>query len=237
MRKRLQAVAFLLLLSPPGARACGFGEMPTPCGQADAESDAKWMLKRVVMAVDADKAKALQEFAKGEGGFRTEDTYVFCVGPDGVMSAHPNAVLQGQDVHDLHDSTGNYFIASMMKNAKPGVVQRISYLFPRPGSTKAEQKTTFYTRAGDQMCGVGVYGAEDSAAAPEPSPGERVTQLRQRLSGEVPAGMKSDWDAFLQALDDQNGAQEATLAKVREHLSAVGAVLASSGHAAAPANP
>jgi len=74
----------------------------------------------VVAAVESDKAKAMGEFTRGENGFRTVDTYVFCVGANGVMTAHPNPILQGQDVHDLHDETGNYFIATMLKNAKPG---------------------------------------------------------------------------------------------------------------------
>ncbi len=70
-------------------------------------------------------------------GFRTQDTYVFCIGPDGVMSAHPSALLQGHDVRDLHDQTGNYFIAAMLKMAVAGEVLDMRYLFRRPGSTIA----------------------------------------------------------------------------------------------------
>ena len=48
--------------------------MPTG-GTAD---EAKAMLMKAVAAVKADKAKALDMFNKGEGGFLDRDLYVFC---------------------------------------------------------------------------------------------------------------------------------------------------------------
>jgi hypothetical protein len=44
-------------------------------GTAD---EAKAMLMKAVAAVKADKAKALDMFNKGEGGFLDRDLYVFC---------------------------------------------------------------------------------------------------------------------------------------------------------------
>jgi len=44
-------------------------------GTAD---EAKAMLMKAIAAVKADKAKALDMFNKGEGGFRDRDLYVFC---------------------------------------------------------------------------------------------------------------------------------------------------------------
>jgi len=40
------------------------------------------MLDKAVAAVKADKAKALQQFGKGEGGFQDRDLYPFCAGPE-----------------------------------------------------------------------------------------------------------------------------------------------------------
>ena len=40
--------------------------------------EAKAMLIKAVAAVKADKAKALDMFNKGEGGFLDRDLYVFC---------------------------------------------------------------------------------------------------------------------------------------------------------------
>ena len=52
--------------------------------------EAKAMLQRAVAAVKEDKAKALDMFSKGEGGFKDRDLYVFCANAsDGIMTAHP----------------------------------------------------------------------------------------------------------------------------------------------------
>lgn len=221
--------AFVLLLgaihlAAGPARACGFGEAPGDCGGTP-QDEAKYVLQRVVKAIQADRPKALATFARGEDGFRTVDTYVFCVGPDGVMSAHPNAALQGQNVHELHDKTGNYFIAEMMKQAKPGQVSEIRYLFPRPGGTEAVAKTTYYTRASDQVCGVGVYDGDEATVAAITAQA-RLAQLRQRLNAGMPAGLGADWKAFLQALDEDSTAKTTAFAKVREQVHAAEAVLA-----------
>ncbi len=226
--KELMPLLMLGLLAGGPAWACGFGEAPGDCG-GSADGDAKYMLQRVATAIESDKAKALGKFTRGEVEFRTVDSYVFCVGPDGVMTAHPNPTLQGQDVHDLHDETGNYFIATMLKTAKPGQISEIRYLFPRPGGTKAVSKTTYYTRASDQVCGVGVYDG-DEASAPASTPGARMAKLRQKLSAEIPASASADWTAFLQALDEQGSAQGAAVAKAREQMQAAEAVLASVAH-------
>jgi hypothetical protein len=138
MRSVLDLLILLALSMPTlagPALACGFGEAPSSCGTP--EDSARVMLDRVVTAIQADRDKALREFSRGEASFRTADTYVFCIGPNGSMTAHPSPMLQGQDVHDLHDKTGNRFIATMMQTAKPGEITTIHYLFPRPSGTVA----------------------------------------------------------------------------------------------------
>ncbi|WP_375465895.1 cache domain-containing protein [uncultured Methylobacterium sp.] len=227
MRPILSPFAILALAAAMRAGpvlACGFVEAPVDCGEGGGTGSAQWMLKRVVAAIDADKPKALATFTKGEAGFRTADTYVFCVGPDGMMTAHPSPILQGHDVRDLHDSTGNHFIARMLETAKPGEVSVIRYLFPKPGGTVATQKTTYYTRASDQMCGVGVYDA-DAEAAPA-SAAARIAALRQRLDGAMPANLRSDWTAFLEALNANAGAQNEAMARARASLHAAEDALA-----------
>ena len=52
--------------------------------------EAKAMLEKAVAAVKQNKAKALDMFTKGEGGFKDRDLYVFCANAsDGIMTAHP----------------------------------------------------------------------------------------------------------------------------------------------------
>src|SRR6204780_3283621 len=80
-------------------------------------AEAKAMLIKAVAAVKADKAKALDMFNKGEGGFLDRDLYVFCSNvSDGKILAigNPNAKqLLGTDTRILKDSTGNAFGAEL----------------------------------------------------------------------------------------------------------------------------
>lgn len=73
-------------------------------------AEPKAMLLKAVAAVKADKAKALEMFNKGEGGFKDRDLYVFCANVgDGKIVAlgNPNAKqLIGQDQRALTDPTG-----------------------------------------------------------------------------------------------------------------------------------
>ena len=58
--------------------------------QYGTEEEAKAMLKRAVAALKEDKAKALDMFNKGEGGFKDRDLYVFSANAsDGILTAHP----------------------------------------------------------------------------------------------------------------------------------------------------
>ena len=59
-------------------------------------AEAKAMLEKAVAAVKADKAKALDMFNKGEGGFLDRDLYVFCSNiSDGKLLADGNPNLSG----------------------------------------------------------------------------------------------------------------------------------------------
>ena len=103
----LAAVLLLGLASTGPARACGDGEAPTACDDPSPNGFASGMLGRVDRALAADKARAPQDSTDGTHGLRTADTSVSCVGPDGVMAAHPNPIMKGHDVRDPHDRTGN----------------------------------------------------------------------------------------------------------------------------------
>jgi signal transduction histidine kinase len=144
------------------------------------------------------------------------------------MNAHPNPILQGHDVHELHDKTGNYFIKTMVETAKPGQISSIRYLFPKPGSTIEEPKTTYYTKAGDQMCAVGVYDT-DVEAPQAATPEARVARLRAKLDSEMPASVKADWTAFLEALNAQGDAKTAAVAEAQRNLAAAATALAPAG--------
>jgi len=120
-------------------------------------AEAKAMLDKAAAAVKADKAKALDQMQKGEGGFKDRDLYAFCANAsDGVITAHPT--LKGQDIKTIKDKNGKALGEEMMKVAAEGKVEEVSYMWPRPGAdTTPVQKVSFVTKTGDQVCGVGYY--------------------------------------------------------------------------------
>jgi Single Cache domain 2 len=130
-------------------------------GTAD---EAKAMLMKAVAAVKADKAKALDMFNKGEGGFVDRDLYVFCFNAgDGkqVANGNPNAKqLMGVDARTIKDATGKAFGTELYAAyQKPeGEITEVNYMFPRPGPDKTPvAKIAFATRVSDLGCGVGYY--------------------------------------------------------------------------------
>lgn len=118
-------------------------------------AEAKAMLEKAVAEVKKDKAKALAEFTKGEGGFKDRDLYVFCGGPDGNFTAHPT--LTGKSLKELKDKAGKALGAEMYKVAAEGKISEVSYMWPRPGQTEPVQKVSYVTKVGDQVCAVGYY--------------------------------------------------------------------------------
>ena len=118
------------------------------------------MLTKAISAVKADKTKALDMFAKGEGGFLDRDLYPFCFNiGNGIVTAGPSAVL-GKDVRTLKDPTGKMYGQEVfVAGQKPeGQITEVSYMFPKPGTTApAVAKVSFVTRASELVCGVGYY--------------------------------------------------------------------------------
>jgi Single Cache domain 2 len=124
--------------------------------QFGTETEARAMLEKAVVAVKADKEKALEMFNKGEGGFKDRDLYVFCANAsDGVLTAHP--YLKGEHLQDIVGKKGYPLGKEIMENATEGKVSEVSYWWPRPGSDKPLEKRTFYTKVAGQNCGVGFY--------------------------------------------------------------------------------
>ena len=135
------------------AIASGFSTAAISAGEFGSASEAKAMLEKAVVAVKANKATALGQFAKGEGGFRDRDLYPFCGGPDG--SAHPS--LTGKSMKDLMSKANEPIGAKLYEAAKEGSIAEVPYMWPRPGTTEPVQKYSYVTKIGDQVCAVGYY--------------------------------------------------------------------------------
>ena len=119
--------------------------------------EAKAMLERAVAAVKEDKAKALDMFNNGEGGFKDRDLYVWCANAsDGIITATPYW-NKGKQLRDIEGKRGAPFGETVMENATEGTIKETTYWFPRHPTGEVLEKTLFYTKAGDQICGVGYY--------------------------------------------------------------------------------
>ena len=140
-------VVVLVLFAPAPAAA------ETQFATAD---EAKALLEKAVAAVKEDKAKALEMFATGDGGFKPKDLYVWCANAsDGILGVHPTN--KGKELRDIKGKHGAPFGEAIMQNAAEGTIKETTYWWPRPGSDEAFEKTTYYTKVGDQVCGVGYY--------------------------------------------------------------------------------
>jgi hypothetical protein len=125
-------------------------------GEYGTKEDARAMLQRAVAAVKENKAEALAKFNKGEGGFKDRDLYVFCANAsDGVLTAHP--YLKGENLKEIVGKKGFPLGQEIMQKATEGEFREVSYWWPRPGSEEPLEKHTFFTKVGDQNCGVGYY--------------------------------------------------------------------------------
>src|SRR6202023_3123590 len=139
-------VAVLVFLTAALARSADYGTA----------EEARATLDKAVAAVKADKAKALDMFNKGEGGFKDRDLYVFCANAsDGIVTAHPT--MKGKQLRDILGKKGFPLGQEMMQKATEETIKEVTYWWPRPGSDKPLEKTSFYTKVGDQICGVGYY--------------------------------------------------------------------------------
>ena len=128
-----------------------------PAAEFGTADEAKAMLDRAVAAVKEDETKALDMFNKGQGGFKDRDLYVFCANAsDDIVTAHPYG-NKGKQLKEIFGKKDYPLGREIMEKATEGTIKEVTYWWPRPGSDKPLQKTAFYTKVGDQICGVGYY--------------------------------------------------------------------------------
>jgi hypothetical protein len=155
----IAAVSAAVLMFSPAAFAQQTG------GTAD---EAKAMLMKAAAAVKADKAKALEMFNKGEGGFLDRDLYVFCANTGdgknvavGNVNAKQNLNLDLRTIKDSSGSTkaGEEIYAAMQK--PEGEITEVKYMIASPTSKTPIAKVSFVTRVSPDLgCGVGYYPSQ-----------------------------------------------------------------------------
>jgi dienelactone hydrolase len=154
-----------LIIAATSAAVLALSPTAFPQQTGGTPDEAKAMLMKAVIAVKADKAKALEMFNKGEGGFLDRDLYVYCANLGDhkfVAIGNPNTKFAlGTDVSATQDPTGKVYgvevYAAMQKPA--GQITEVSYMTARPGIDKAPAaKVALVTRASlDLSCAVGYY--------------------------------------------------------------------------------
>lgn len=157
MTKPYSSVICRLLAATFFLGVLGVAHTAIAADQEGTAMEAKAMLQRAVAAIDANPSAALKSFTAGTAGFKDRDLYVFCAGPDGMMTAHgANSALIGKNFCGFVDRSGKRFGQEMCSNANR-TFKIVEYMWPRPGETAPSHKASYYTMAGDQICGVGFY--------------------------------------------------------------------------------
>jgi cytochrome c len=134
------------------------GVAVTRQAQFGTAAEAKAMFEKAVTAIKADKAKALDMFNKGEGGFIDRDLYVFCFdAKTGIFNAHVVKSLLATDIRAVKEKDGSPLGQKIFDAVKEGTITTVSYNFPRPGGTDPLPKESYVTAVGNQACGVGYY--------------------------------------------------------------------------------
>jgi len=109
--------------------------------------EAKAMLERAVAAVKEDKAKALDMFNNGEGGFKDRDLYVWCANAsDGIVTAQPY-MNKGKQLRDIKGKHGAPFGETIMQNATEGTIKETTYWWPDPARTSLSRRTPSIRRS------------------------------------------------------------------------------------------
>jgi hypothetical protein len=138
-RKLGLASAFAIVLSSPTlAELSDYGTA----------EEARALLDRAVVLLQAEGRAAIPQL--DSDSFRDRDLYVFCSNAsDSVSVVHPTS--KGTRIVDYE------FGKEVMQNATEGEVKEITYEWARPGSEVPAKKSSYYTKVGDLICGVGYY--------------------------------------------------------------------------------
>ena len=125
------------------------------------KEEAREILDRTVNLMKSNKTVAFAMItAGGQGGLATKDLYPFCTSYSGIQVAHPYGGA-GLDMREFTSSDGKKLYDIMVRNAKEGVISKVSYKFGRPEGAsltiKEYTKVAFYTRVGNYICGSGYY--------------------------------------------------------------------------------
>jgi hypothetical protein len=109
---------FLIGAATAVAVMASTGAFAQKAGYGSAE-EAKAMLEKAVVALKANEAAALADFAKPDGEFRDRDLYVYCFEMStGKFTAHVNPRNMGTDVRALLEKTALHWARNFTTRPK-----------------------------------------------------------------------------------------------------------------------
>lgn len=151
MITRLSLFLSVALLSAP-ALAAAPAASPTP-------AEAKAMLDKAVAYYNEHGRKdALDAFNKRTPPFSDRNLYVFCIGPDRRLVADGEyREFIGQSADILKDASGKPLGRAFWDIAQKDGQGETHYLFLDPITQRIKPKVSYFSKAGEDVCGVGTY--------------------------------------------------------------------------------
>jgi hypothetical protein len=124
-------------------------------------AEAEAMLnKAVVHYQEAGRKQALADFTAKKAPFVDRDLYVVCVGPGGIVTAHGlSPAYVGQSADLLRDAAGKPVGSTIWNMGSSKGSGSLQYPMLNPVTKKAEMKTSYVQKVGDDVCAVGAYAA------------------------------------------------------------------------------
>ena len=134
--------------------------LPETCSKGTREDVVSMVTKAVKLVSEKGPKDAFRQFMMPEGGYIKGDLYVFVLNQSGTIvanGANPRSV--GNNVLQLHDRNGHYFIKSILYQASTRGHGWVDYQWLSPCTGKLASKSTYFKKTGQFVIGVGFYTA------------------------------------------------------------------------------
>jgi cytochrome c len=152
---RKLSIAAVIVTLCAGALAAQTGKKPAHGTIAEAQAMLKKALEHYKKV---GRTQALADFTGKKAPFSDRDLYVFCIGPDRLVSAHGGDAKQlGVHIDGLKDVDGKQFAVEVWNVGQKPDGGAVEYKWQNPVTKKVEDKVSFVAKAGTDICGVGAY--------------------------------------------------------------------------------
>ncbi|GAA5173467.1 hypothetical protein GCM10025771_00840 [Niveibacterium umoris] len=122
------------------------------------KADATALVGKVIVALKADKQKALDEITAKDAKWIDRDLYPTVMSLEGKVLAHgQNAKMVGKDLLEFKDPDGKAFYKERMDLAKSKGKFWQDYKFTDPVTKKVLPKEAYCEKLGDMVVCAGVY--------------------------------------------------------------------------------